>query len=170
MVDEKVYLAKPKNKTAKSVFLGLLGTSMIFVLLALLTPKYSGLIWIVALGFITATIYIYNRFVGSEYRYAITNDGGRPSFTVGMQMGNTARVMARLDLSSIVEVRGMNRDEYRSYKSDKGVVKYPYYPTMVFDEVYLVAIRSEYENADIFIEADAEFISALRSHVVTDEE
>ena len=169
MVDEKVYLAKPKNKTSKSVFLGLLGTSMIFVLLAMLTSKYSGIVWIFALGFITATIYIYNRFVGSEYRYAITNDGGRPSFTVGMQMGNTARVMARVDLSSIVEVRGMNRSEYRAHKCDKGVMKYPYYPTMFSDEVYLVAIRSDYESADIFIEADDEFISALRSYVVREE-
>ena len=169
MVDEKVYLAKPKNKTGKSVFLGLLGTSMILALTANFIQKYSGIVWVFALGFITATIYVYNRFVGSEYRYTINNDGGRPSFAVGMQVGKTARTMARVDLSSIKELRRMSRDEYRTYKCDKGVVKYPYFPTMFAEEVYLVAVRSEYEQADIFIEADAEFISALESYVISPE-
>ena len=170
MVNEIVYTAKPQNKTSKSVFLGLLGTSMILVLLAMILPKYTGIVWMVALGFITATIYVYNRFVGSEYRYEINNDGGRPSFAVTMQMGNTARTMARVDLSSIIEVRRMSRAEYRAHKCEKGGLKYPYFPTMFAPEVYLVAIRSELENADIFIEADAEFISALESYVVRTEE
>jgi hypothetical protein len=170
MVNEIVYTAKSQNKTSKSVFLGLLGTSMILVLLAMMLPKYTGIVWMVALGFITATIYVYNRFVGSEYRYAINNDGGRPSFTVGMQVGKTSRTMARVDLSSIVEVKRMSRAEYRSHKCDKGVMKYPYFPTMFAEEVYLVVIRSEYEQADIFIEAAAEFISALESYVVRTEE
>lgn len=170
MVNEISYIAKPQNKKAKSVFLGLLGTSMIFVLAAMISPKYTGIIWIVALGFITATIYVYNRFVGAEYRYSINNEGGRPSFTVAMQISKTGRVLARVDLSSIVLVKKMTSTEYRSHECDKGVMKYPYFPTMFADEVYLVSIRSEYEQADIFIEADAEFISALESYVVRTEE
>ena len=170
MVKEMVYTAKPKNKTAKSVFMGLLGTSMLFVLAAMMSPKYTGIIWMVALGFITATIYVYNRFVGSEYCYAINNDGGRPSFTVSMQMGKTVRTLARVDLSSIAEVKKMSRAEYRAHKCDKGVMKYPYFPTMFADEVYLVAIRSEYEQADILIEADAEFITALESQDIIAED
>jgi hypothetical protein len=95
--------------------------------------------------------------------------GGRPSFAVSMQMGKTVRTLARVDLSSIAEVKKMSRAEYRAHKCDKGVMKYPYFPTMFADEVYLVAIRSEYEQADIFIEADATFISALESYVIRTE-
>ena len=170
MVNEMVYTAKPQNKTSKSVFLGLLGTSMLLVLAAMIIPKYTGIVWMFALGFITATIYVYNRFVGSVYRYEINNEGGRPSFAVAMQMGNTARTMARVDLSSIIEVKRMSRAEYRAHKCDKGSLKYPYFPTMFAPEVYLVAIRSEFENADIFIEASEEFISALESYVTSSDE
>ena len=170
MADEIIYYAKPKNKKSKSVFSALLVTSIILALIANFTQKYSGIIWVFALAFITVTIYVYNRFVGSEYCYAINNDGGIPSFTVGMRAAKTSRTMARVDLSSITEVRRMSRDEYRAHKCEKGVVKYPYFPTMFSDEVYLVAVRSEYEKADIFIEADVEFISALESYVVKAED
>ena len=50
MVNEMVYTAKPQNKTSKSVFLGLLGTSMLLVLAAMIIPKYTGIVWMFALG------------------------------------------------------------------------------------------------------------------------
>ena len=161
MIKERIYTAVPKTKAAKSVFLGLLGTSLIFVLAANFTPKYSGLIWVVALGFVTATIYVYNRYVGAEYRYEISDCGGRPSFIISMRIGKTVRTMARVDLYAITEVKKLNRAEYRAYKCEKGILKYPYFPTMFSDEVYLVSVRSELEKADLFIEADEEFISVL---------
>lgn len=167
MIDEISYLAKSKNKKAKSVFIALLVTSGIVTFVANFTDKYSGIIWVFALAFITATIYVYNRYVGSEYCYAINNDGGRPSFVVSMKVGKTVRTVARVDLNSIVEIRKMSGEEFRAHKCDKGTVKYPYFPTMFTDEVYLLAIRSEYENSDVFIEADADFISALESYTVS---
>ena len=113
-----------------------------------------------------ATIYVYNRYVGSEYQYAITNDGGIPTFTVGLRVGNTAKILARIDLDSITELRRMSGKEYRAYKCEKGVMKYPYFPTMRGDEVYLVAMRSEYEKSDVFIEPSSEFAEALASYTV----
>ena len=166
MIDEMICTARSKNKGSKSVFLGLLGSTMLLVLIAYIVPKFKGIVWLFVLGFATATIYVYNRYVGSEYIYAITNDGGIPTFTLGMKLGNTTKTMARLDLDSITEVRRMNCKEYHAYKCEKGVVKYPYFPTMFADDLYLVSIRSEYENADIFIEASEEFASALDSYVV----
>lgn len=160
MIKEISYLAKPKNKKAKSVMLGLLGSSIILVAAATWTPKYSGIVWVFALAFITATIYVYNRYVGAEYVYEII-DPSRPSFVIGMRVGKTARTMARLDLYAIKEIRRLTKEEYRKYKPEKGILKYPYYPTMFSDEIYLLSVRSDYENADVFIEADSEFIAAL---------
>ena len=165
MDNEIFYTAKSGNKIAKCVMLGLLGTSFLLVVAACISPKLTGIIWAVALIFITATIYVYNRYVASEYRYGITNDGGVPTFTVSMQLGKTSRVMARINLSSITEVRKMSREEYRAYKPERGVLKFPYFPTMFAECVYLVSSRSEYETADIVIEADEAFAEALRSSV-----
>ena len=111
MVNEISCIAKSKNNIAKYVLLGLLGTSLILVCAANLTPKYSGIVWIFALGFITATIYVYNRYVGSEYCYSVTDDYGRPTLTVSMRIGKTARVLARLDLYTIREVKMLTLSE-----------------------------------------------------------
>lgn len=166
MIKERIYTAKARTKAAKSVFLGLLGTSMIFVIAANIATKYSGIIWLVALGFVTATIYVYNRYVGAEYYYEVSDCGGRPSFIVSMRIGKTVRTMARVDLHSITEARKLNRAEYRAHKCEKGVLKYAYFPTMFSNEVYLLTIRSHHEKADLFIEADEDFISVITQDVV----
>ena len=161
MVNELSYVAKAKNNAAKYVLLGLIVTSMIFVIASNLATNFSGVLWVFALGFITATIYVYNKNVGSEYCYSVTNEGGRPTFLVSMKVGKTTKIMARIDLWSISEIKRFSRKEYRAYKSDKGVIRYSYHPTMFADEVYFILVRSEHENADIVIEADESFIQAL---------
>jgi hypothetical protein len=164
MIDEAFYSAKSKNRAARSVFLGLLGTSMLFALAAIITPKFSGIVWFFALVSITATIYVYNRYVGAEYGYTLSNDCGSRLLIIDMRIGKTVRTMARLELHSLTEVRRMTGKEYRSYKCEKGVMKYPYFPTMRPDEVYLVSFRSDYESIDVFIEADENFILALEPY------
>ena len=164
MLNEMTCYAKSKNKASGYVLLGLGGTALLLVAAAMITPKYSGLVWLVAFIFIVASIYVYTRYVGAEYCYGIVEGVEKPSFTVGMKVGNTARTMARLDLDAITEVKRLSGKEYRQYKFEKGVMKYPYFPTMFPYEVYLVSVRSEYENADVFIEADASFIEALSSY------
>ena len=141
--------------------LGLIGTSAIFVIAAMYAQSLTGLLWIVALGFITATIYVYNRYVGSEYYYDIGMDGGRETLKVSMRVGRTVKTLARLDIFSITEVRRMDRNEYRKHKCERGVFKYPYFPTMFANEVYLVSIRSEHESLDLFLELDEDFAKAL---------
>ena len=161
MHNEMTLSVKSKNNVARYVFLGLIGTAIIFIIAAYLGIGPSGIFWLIALVFITAAIYVYNGHVASEYCYEIRDDGGRESFVVNMRVGKTLRTLARLDLWAVSEVKRMTFKEYRSYKCEKGVIKYPYFPTMHPEFVYLVSIRSEYENADIFIEATEEFAEAL---------
>lgn len=161
MLEPKSMSVKAKNNAARSVLFGLLGTSAILVAAAMYSPKLTGLIWMVALGFITATIYVYNRHVGSEYYYDIGMDGGKESLVVSMRVGKTLKTLARLDISSVTEVRRMTRKEFRSHKCERGVFKYPYFPTMFPTEVYLVSVRSEFEKIDLFLELNEDFAKAL---------
>ena len=170
MIKEAIYTARPRTKAAKSVFLGLLGTSLLLVVAANISPVYSGIIWLVALGFITATIYVYNRYVGAEYCYEVSESGGRPSFIINMRIGKTVRTMARVDLYAITEVKKMTREEYRAHKSGRDVARFPYFPTMFSDEVYLVCVRSHHEKADLFIEADGDFVATLTQDVSVEQE
>lgn len=162
MYNEITYVSKSQNNAAKYVLIGLTGSALIFVIMANVTPKYSGLVWMVAFAFIVASIYVYNRYVGAEFCYSIS-DTGSLSFIVTQRVGKTVRTMARLDVSAIVEVRAMTADEYRKYKCEKEVSKYSYFPTMFPKTLYLVRVRSHFEKADVFIEADSDFALALKN-------
>lgn len=162
MYNETSYTAKPSNKVAKYVLLGLSGSALIFVIAARISEKLSGLIWLGAFAFIVSALFIYTRYLGVEYCYQITN-AGVPSLVVSQITGNRSRTMARIDLDSITELRYMTRDEYRAHKCDSAVVKYNYFPTMMPSHLYLISMRSEHERADIFIEADESFASALNA-------
>ena len=164
MVEEMICYAKSKNNASKYVLLGLGGTSLLFVVAAMMTPRFSGLVWAVAFVFIVSSIYVYTKYVGAEYSYGIIDGAGRPSFTVALKVGKTERTLARLDLDAITEVRRLNGKEYRDYKPERGIIKYTYFPTMFPSEVYLVVIRSNYEQADVFVEVDDKFAEALASY------
>jgi hypothetical protein len=164
MVEEMTCNAKSKNNASKYVLLGLGGTSMLFVVAAMMTPRFSGLVWSVAFVFIVSSIYVYTRYVGSEYSYGIIDGAGRPSFTVSLKVGKTERTLARLDLDAIIEVRRLTGKEYRDYKPERGIIKYTYFPTMFPSDVYLVVIRSSYEKADVFVEVDEKFAEALSTY------
>ena len=84
MHNEITLSVKSKNNVARYIFLGLIGTAIIFIIAANLGLGLSGILWMIALGFITAAIYVYNGHVAAEYYYEIRNDGGRESFVVNM--------------------------------------------------------------------------------------
>ena len=162
MYNETSCVVRSKNKVARYVLMGLIGSAAIFIAAASLTPRYSGLVWLVAFAFAVSAIYVFNRYVAAEFCYSIL-DTGVPSLVITQKVGKTVRTMARLDISSIAEVRLLSGKEYRAHKRDKGVLKYSYFPTMCPAGLYLVSVRSNYENADVFIEADESFVKAISS-------
>lgn len=156
----------PRNKVAKYVLGGLLGSSAIFVTAAILTPKYSGLVWMVAFIFIVASIFVYNRYVGAEFCYSVERLDGHV-LIISQKVGNTVKTMARLDIESIEDVRYLTYKELRAHKCPRDVVKYSYYPTMHPAGLYLVFVRSRYEVAEVLIDVDETFASALKHLVDT---
>ena len=161
MLRETVYKPKPTNDSAKRMLIGCSVSALAFVAAANLTPKFSGIVWLVAFCFIVASIYVYNKYVGAEYCYEIA-EYGTPTLIVSLTVGKTSKTMARIDIDSITDIKRMSSEEFRKYKSEKGITKYTYHPTMIPDEVYLLSMRSTYENADIFIEASDAFILTLQ--------
>lgn len=161
MLNEVSMIAKPANKASRYVFLGLVGTAIILILAVYMGAPFSGIIWTVVFALVIAALYIYNQHVASEFCYELSSYGGIDSFIVSMKVGKTEKTLARLDADAITEVRHLNRKEYRAYKCEKNVYKYTYFPTMFADSLYLVSIRSENENADLFIEATEEFAREL---------
>lgn len=162
MIREFYVHAKPANKKAVYAFFACLGSAIIVFAVYMLAEKYRGLISMGIMVFITAAVYIYNRYMGSEYFYDITFDHtGTPVFVVRQKIGKRESTLCRVDLGSIIRIDKMTAEERKGYKADAGVVRYTYCPTMMPEVVYRVAVRSHSEKADIFIEATDELAELL---------
>ena len=161
---ETIYRARSANDSAKKVLIGLSVSALAFVAAAYITPALSGIVWLIAFVFIVASLFVYNKYVGAEYCYEIT-EYGTPALVISQTVGKTSKTMARIDLDSISEIKRMTGDEYRKYRVEKGVTRYTYHPTMLPSEIYLITMRSDYENADVFIEASDAFVLTLQRTV-----
>ena len=161
MRNELSYIAKSTNKVAKYVSLGCIGSALIVSLAGKIADVYAGLFALGVFAFIVAAIYIYTRYVGVEFCYQIT-EYSVPTLVISQLSGNRSRTVARIDIDSITDVKRLTYKEYRELrKREKSIPKYSYFPTMMPSTICFIAMRSEHENADIFVEADDSFISAL---------
>lgn len=162
MYNEISMTVRSQTKASRYLLIGLIGTALMLIGIAFVFIEYSRYAWVLALCFIMMSIYVYNRYVGSEYTYMISVDSGSPTFTVNMRVGKTIKTLARIDVYSINEVRCLSGRDLRRFKSKRGVTKYPYYPTINPDRVYLISTRSADESADLIIEVSDEFAKELK--------
>ena len=158
---------KPANKLAKYSAAACLGSAIIFVAVYMMIEKYRGIVGIGALVFITAAVYIYNRYVCARYSYDVAIDtNGDPIFVIRQTVGKRETTLCRVDISAIRAVKKLTCKEKKAYKSDSGTSVYCYYPTMRPEILYLVEVRCPYENADLFLELTDEHASLLMSYAV----
>lgn len=158
---ELSYSPKPKNKNARYVCAAFLGSAILSVALYMLVYSYRTLISILIGAFIVAAVFVYSKHVAAIYYYDITCEDGGRDLVIRQVIGKRQLTLCRVDVASIREVRFMNATERKAYKPEKNTAVYSYHPTLMPPSVYLVSVRSDAERADVFIEADEAFASAL---------
>ncbi len=165
MIKEFFSHAKPSNNKAKKLFITLLAIGALITLAYMALDKYKGVIGLFALGAIVGAVFIYTKYLGVEYFYDITFDSaGSPVFVVRQMSGKRQSTFCRLDLHSITKVERLSAKERKAHKTDKGIRKYFYLPTLAPESVILITAKSEYEYAEITIEASEEFAEMLKSY------
>ena len=153
MISPMTIKPEPQNNKAKHIFFACLGSAIVSIALYTMLEKYNGIVGIVALGFITAAIYLYNRYICASYYYDVAVDSnGSPIFVVSQSVGKRQTTLCRVDLSSIMVVKAMSAEERKNYKLASDIARYFYSPTLSPDRVYLLEVRSPYEKADVFVE------------------
>lgn len=165
MISEFSARAKSKNNNAKITFFTLLALCVGVVALYLFTDRYRGLVGLGALALITAAVFIYTRYISSEYFYDITFDyNNTPVFVVRQRTGKKDTTLCRMDLYAITDVVRQDKKERAEHKTKDGYLKYNYTPTLFPSETYLVTVFSRYEKAEIRIEATEEFANLLLTY------
>ncbi len=166
MINEFSVSPRPSNNKARHTFFILLilaaTTAAVYVSPI---PRFRGIVGAVCLVFLVAAIYIYNRYMAMKYYYDVMIDAsGTPLFIVRSVMGKRETTLCRVELSDIVSVKRLTRDEIKSHTTPQGFVRYLYNTTLSPESVCLVTVSSRYEHAEITIEANDEFISVISSY------
>ncbi len=152
---------KSQSDRAKYMFFAMLGSGLLIFFLSMLLQRFRGVVSFVGMIFIVGAVYIYTKYMGAEYYYDITVPDETPFFIIRHVIGKRSSTLCRVELSSILSVSKLNREQMKAHKTEEGVARYSYFPTMSPETVYLVKVRSSLEKADIFIEGTDEFAKVL---------
>lgn len=164
MISEFTLRPKAQNKRAPYIIAALLFGAAAFFLLYLVMQVYRGVVGLVSLGFITAAVFIYTKYVAPEYYYDIMVANNTPLFVVRQLTGKRFVTLSRVELGSITAVCKLTSAERRAHKTPQGYMKYSYTPTIGPEVVYMITVVSRYERAEIVIEANDEFAALLLSY------
>lgn len=153
---------KPQNNYSKGFVIGLLACAAGLCILYLSIEKYKGIVGMLVIGFITAAVLIYTKYVAPIYFYDLTFDSeNKPVFVVRQRTGRRESTLCRVDLCNIKRVEKETAEQRRSHKTERGYLKYIYTPTMFPEVTYRLTVSSRYEKAEIVIEITNELAEAL---------
>ena len=165
MISEFSVHAKPKNKNAVIAFVVLLLVSALGFCVYFILDSYRGVVGLFALMILTIAILVYTKFIAPAFYYDIATDSdGIPMFVVRQIIGKRQTTLCRLDLADIVSVDYETKEERSHHKTQRGVRKYIYAPTMFPKEIYRITAKSRYESAEIIIEGSEVFANTLKDY------
>lgn len=165
MINEFSVKAKPSGNKATVAFTVLLIAAAALVLVYSIIPLYKGIVGVGAMACICAAVLIYTKYVSAIYYYDITFDyRGEPLFVVRQVVGKRQSTLARLGLRDIRTVELEDSVARRAHKTEKGVRKYSYLPTLMPETVCRITAKNQYERCEMLIECSSEFAELLRSY------
>lgn len=154
-----------KNNGARTLFFALLGAAAASLAVSYFAPLYKGIIQLLSLLLLVGAVMIYTRYVGAFYLYEVAFDSEEtPIFVVIQVSGKRRSALCRVDLADIADIKQLSSEEYRAYKTELGMKRYNYTPTLHPSEVYLMQVRSRTERADVFLEISEECRKTILSY------
>ena len=156
------YNIKSDKKRAFPLFFAVLAVTLAVVVLSVISPKYQGVISLVAVVGLTASVLIYQRYVTADYGYVVTDGGNNTAallFT--KRVGKRVTTMAYLPLYSINSIQKFTKQELKLHKTPKSVRKYNFAPTLHPELVYVISSRTGEAEFEIVIECIPEVAARI---------
>lgn len=150
------------KRRAFPVFFALVGISVVLVIASMITPKYPGVISLVSICTLTASVLIYIRYVVSDYTYSVSEGENHRSFLIFTKLvGKRQSMMGCVPLHAIKSVEKFTKAELKKQKVEKGVHKYNFAPTFSPDEVYVIKAETSSMKYYVIIEGTEDLASRL---------
>lgn len=167
MINEMSVKPKAQNKNSLYLFIAVAIGAAASAVWYMLADEFKGVVGLLTMILIIAGIYIYTRFIAAEYYYDVAVLDDVPTFIVRHKIGKRETTMCRIDIASITSVERQTKDERRKHKTPSDHKIYAYSPTLYPEISYLIISQSQYEKAEINIEANDEFAKVLLDYAAT---
>ena len=156
------YRPKSDKRGALIVMSALLIFSLAIVVASVISPLYKGVISLLAVISLVVCVYIFVRYIASDYAYAVINtDTDTPILIVTRTVGKRTTTLSSIALSSvnsIEEVRGEPRRE--RYER-----KYNFCQSFSPKLAYLLRVRTRYESFTAHLEIPREVADRLLQYI-----
>lgn len=159
---EFTYRPAANKRNAVTAFIILLAISLSAVAASAIAEKYKGIISLVAVAFICASIYMFVRYVAAEYAYVVAYDAEeRPNLIVTKTIGKRVTALFNIPLYEIVGIKEETPKERGSHKTPFGVKKYNYAVTFIAGNTYRIYTKSRTAENEIVLEFTEEVAKRL---------
>jgi hypothetical protein len=162
MIKELSVKAVPHNRKAHVISAACLIIAALLFVTRFVITRFVGIVDVATVGFITASIFLYTKYISSNYYYeTMISTDGEPLFIVKRLTGKRPTTLCRISFAEILSIKAESGEEFKNHKTPRGVAKYLYTPTLFPEKVYRINMRSAYERAEIVIECSDEFAALI---------
>ena len=150
------------KRRAFPIFFLLIGISVILVFASMITPKYSGLVSLTAIGTLTASVMIYVRYIVSDFTYSVCEGEDKQAYLIFTKIvGKRQSMMGCIPLYAIKSIEKYNKEEYKKQKAEVGEHNYNFVPTIFPDVVYIIKAQTRTVKYHVVIEGTDELRNRL---------
>ena len=160
---EFTYRPVAEKRPAAVVFGIIMAMSLVIVIASESAEKYKGVISLAAVILICAAIYIFVRFLASDYAYILIFDNnGLPNLIVTKTVGKSVTTLFTALITDIQDIKAESPEERKKHRTPSGTKKYNYTVSLIPGTVYRVYTSGKEGKSEILME----FNEAVRERLL----
>ena len=162
MIKELSVRPKPQNNNAKILTGAFFTLFAIAFLVSMRISRFSGVVATAAMFLLVSALLVYTKYVSVSFCYDLVNgENDEGLFVVRQTLGKRNQTLCRISLRDIVKIEKETRQQRRAHKTERGVMRYSYTPTLSPAVSYRIFVKNRYESCEIVIEGNDEFIELI---------
>ncbi len=140
--------------------------SAVLIVVSANIPMYKGVVSLVALVGICASLYLAMRYIMSDFIYSVYSADERTpaSLMIYRAMGRRESLMYRIDLSDIREIRLVNKNDKTAHATNRNTVKLNFHPSFNPDSYYLLIAKTADSEIEVKLDITPEVRERLLSY------
>ncbi len=152
------------KKPAITTFIILLAIGAAAATASVISPIYKGLISMAAVIALCSAVYIFVRYISSDYAYVVAYAGDIPMFLVTKTVGKRVTTLFNMPIYQVLKIESESAKERKERKTPAGTQRFNYNVTLLSWDGYRIYAKSRYGSKEILIEGTAELSERLMQY------